>query len=326
MRFNNIKRYIISIAVALLFISCGSSSSKTKDKDEDKFIINKMTDKMWYLSSAHFPQDVAISKEEEPYFYIGFNTDSTDKINDVLIGGFGGCNNFSGVQGTVTKGDDNPTIKISKKPIAVTEMACQQPYLHGLEDRVLDLLSDEDTVLFIRSGVTDILVAENKKMETSLTFYNPDNELIGHRWALAPSHLVEGASADARPYIDFDRSKNSEGDRFFLSFNAFLGCSTIFGEMISTDRDIRLLSIQGTTLAKCKDFSNEQMALEEKIKNIIENSQETPISLLGDVIVGTPASIPATIASSDPKVIEKELEGYIDENTLYWEKTTRPAQ
>ena len=137
-------------------------------------------------------------------------------------------------------------------------------------------------------------------------------------------------SADARPYIDFDRSKNSEGDRFFLSFNAFLGCSTIFGEMISTDRDIRLLSIQGTTLAKCKDFSNEQMALEEKIKNIIENSQETPISLLGDVIVGTPASIPATITegitSSDPKVIEKELEGYIDENTLYWEKTTRPAQ
>ena len=107
----------------------------------------EMLGKRWYLDHSLFPQDVAISPQQEPYLEL-----MATEGKEVKISGFSGCNNFSGI-GTLEDlkfgGVETKDAQVRMpKELAVTKKACESAYLTSLESMILGVLGNEKTTFY----------------------------------------------------------------------------------------------------------------------------------------------------------------------------------
>ena len=127
-----------------------------------------------------------------------------------------------------------------------------------------------------------------------IMLYNVENEIMNDAWLLSKKSLVKGTKEETRPYLSFGMDAEDES-----VFVAFLGCSYVEGE-ISIDGKNIFFKPEKAETKKCDNFTEEQMALEGKIK---ETFAKKPVMFFGGDYL---------VVSGDTK-----------EKSLYWdEKST----
>lgn len=219
-------KYIISIVVLAILISCGTG--KNVEKTEKNEIHKK-----WELSVIDGKE---ISRERPIYIELMKN----NKVN-----GFIGCNQLIGNYII----ENESQIKFSQ--LVTTRMACSETDM-ALESQVLELLNTTDNFTIV-NGALQLNIGRRAPLAT---FYSMnDNEVVNKYWKLKKigDNTIEMAANQEREHYFILRS--------YGTISGFAGCNQFNGQYeLKSGNRISINENMAMTLKACPDVDVDESA------------------------------------------------------------------